>query len=177
MAERPIIRKGDPTTHGGVVLEGFEQFDIYGKPAAGVGHKVSCPLCPPGVHVIAEGCPGSEYHGIQLSVEGMLTSCGAALISTQFTALLDAPDGAGVSFAVPAGVPLPKEAAPEGEKDYDQHFHLLDEQTGEALANRRYRITVNGVAFEGRTDGDGKTRKVGANAPHDVTIEVFAEGD
>lgn len=36
---------GDATSHGEVVLEAFSQTDLNGKPIAGVGHKVSCPLC------------------------------------------------------------------------------------------------------------------------------------
>ena len=42
---KDIIRLGDSTTHGGVVLEAFSRTDLNGKPIAGVGHNVSCPLC------------------------------------------------------------------------------------------------------------------------------------
>ena len=38
-----IIRLGDSTSHGGVVIEAFNQTDLNGKPMAGVGHKVTCP--------------------------------------------------------------------------------------------------------------------------------------
>jgi uncharacterized Zn-binding protein involved in type VI secretion len=89
MAERPIIRKGDSTSHGGTVLEGFDQFSINGIPAAGLGHKVSCPRCRPGLFTIVEGCAGSDYHGVQVSLQGMRTSCGATLIATQSTATLE----------------------------------------------------------------------------------------
>ncbi|WP_141651448.1 PAAR domain-containing protein, partial [Pseudomonas weihenstephanensis] len=41
---KDIIRLGDSTTHGGVVLEAFSRTDLNGKPIAGVGHNVSCPL-------------------------------------------------------------------------------------------------------------------------------------
>ncbi len=51
---KDIIRLGDSTAHGGVVLEAFSRTDLYGKPIAGVGHNVSCPLCK-GVFPIAEG--------------------------------------------------------------------------------------------------------------------------
>lgn len=40
-----IIRLGDSTSHGGTVIEAFNQTDLNGKPMAGVGHKVTCPLC------------------------------------------------------------------------------------------------------------------------------------
>lgn len=42
---KDAIRLGDSTTHGGKVLEAFSRTDLNGKPIAGVGHKVSCPLC------------------------------------------------------------------------------------------------------------------------------------
>ncbi|VVN35457.1 hypothetical protein PS684_05775 [Pseudomonas fluorescens] len=42
---KDTIRLGDSTTHGGKVLEAFSQTDLNGKPIAGVGQKVSCPLC------------------------------------------------------------------------------------------------------------------------------------
>lgn len=64
---KDIIRLGDPTTHGGVVLEAFFQTNLNGKPIAGVGHKVSCPLCK-GVFPIAE---------VAVALDGMKTACGA----------------------------------------------------------------------------------------------------
>ena len=51
---KDIIRLGDATTHGGVVLEAFPNTDLNGKPIAGIGHNVSCPLCK-GIFPIAEG--------------------------------------------------------------------------------------------------------------------------
>ncbi|MCA7977568.1 PAAR domain-containing protein [Burkholderia cepacia] len=40
---KAIVRKGDLTDHGGVVLAGFSGADFSGGPAAGPGHMVSCP--------------------------------------------------------------------------------------------------------------------------------------
>ncbi|HAP26086.1 MAG TPA: PAAR domain-containing protein [Achromobacter sp.] len=79
-----IIRKGDRTDHGGVVLEGFEHTNFNGRPLAGVGHKVSCPRCN-GVHVIAEGIATYKVGGIPVAVEGMKTTCGASLIASAST--------------------------------------------------------------------------------------------
>jgi len=56
MAERPVIRVGDPTSHSGVVIEGFTNyFMIHDRRVAGLGHKVTCPICLPGIHSIIEG--------------------------------------------------------------------------------------------------------------------------
>ena len=77
---KDIIRLGDSTTHGGVVLEAFSRTDLNGKPIAGVGHNVSCPLCK-GVFPIAEGSATYSVDGIAVALDGMKTACGAALIA------------------------------------------------------------------------------------------------
>ncbi|WP_339429949.1 PAAR domain-containing protein [Pseudomonas taetrolens] len=86
---KDIIRLGDTTTHGGVVLEAFPQTDLNGKPIAGVGHKVSCPLCK-GVFPIAEGSNTYTVSDIPVALDGMKTACGAVLIAS-------APKGAVIS--------------------------------------------------------------------------------
>ena len=78
---KDIIRLGDVTTHGGVVLEAFPQTDLNGKPIAGVGHKVSCPLCK-GIFPIAEGSATYSVDGIAVALDGMKTACGASLIAS-----------------------------------------------------------------------------------------------
>lgn len=82
-----VILKGDKTTHGGTVLEGFEQVSCLDISVAGVGHQVSCPMCK-GTFPIIEGTPQVTFNGIALAVEGMKTACGAKLIASQreFTA-------------------------------------------------------------------------------------------
>ncbi|WP_291377143.1 MULTISPECIES: PAAR domain-containing protein [Achromobacter] len=79
-----VIRKGDSTDHGGVVLEGFEHTNFNGRPLAGVGHKVSCPRCN-GVFAIAEGSAAYKIGGIPTALEGMKTTCGASLIASTST--------------------------------------------------------------------------------------------
>lgn len=78
---KDIIRLGDLTTHGGVVFQAFPQTDLNGKPIAGVGHNVSCPLCK-GVFPIAEGSSTYTVDGIPVALDGMKTACGAALIAS-----------------------------------------------------------------------------------------------
>jgi uncharacterized Zn-binding protein involved in type VI secretion len=78
-----IIRQGDPTSHGGKVLEG-SAFDIcHGKPISFIGHKVSCPKCK-GIFPIAEGVLTTTFYGKGVAIAGMKTACGAVLIATQF---------------------------------------------------------------------------------------------
>ena len=86
---KDIIRLGDLTTHGGVVLQAFSHTDLNGKPIAGVGHNVSCPLCK-GIFPIAEGSSTYTVDGIPVALDGMKTACGAALIAS-------GPKGAAIS--------------------------------------------------------------------------------
>lgn len=78
---KDIIRLGDTTTHGGVVLEAFPNTDLNGKPIAGGGHKVSCPLCK-GIFPIAEGSATYAVDGIAVALDEMKTACGASLIAS-----------------------------------------------------------------------------------------------
>jgi uncharacterized Zn-binding protein involved in type VI secretion len=83
-----IIRLGDSTSHGGTVLEG-SPFDIcMGKPIAFVGHKVQCPKCK-GVFPIVEGAPTTSFYGKGVALGGMHTACGAVLIASQFTDVVE----------------------------------------------------------------------------------------
>jgi len=79
---KKLIRKGDTTTHGGVVLEGIDMFPIMGEPASKIGHMVACPQCK-GIYPIIEGVSGFSIFGEGVAVEGMKTSCGAELIASQ----------------------------------------------------------------------------------------------
>ncbi len=83
-----IIRKGDPTDHGGTVLEGSLTDICHDKPIAFMGHKVSCPECK-GTYPIIEGVLTTTFYGKGVAVAGMKTACGATLVATQFTDLVD----------------------------------------------------------------------------------------
>lgn len=81
MAQRPVIRKGDRTSHGGVVVSGDETVIIYGQPMARLGDQVTCPKCS-GTHTIVEGVADVSSDR-RTALEGMKTSCGAVLIASQ----------------------------------------------------------------------------------------------
>lgn len=82
MPYQAVILKGDKTSHGGIVLEGFEQVTHVEIPVAGIGHLVSCPTCE-GIFPIVGGTPHISFCGVNLAVEGMQTECGARLIASQ----------------------------------------------------------------------------------------------
>ncbi|MGB7799603.1 PAAR domain-containing protein [Buttiauxella sp.] len=82
MVDIPIILKGDKTTHGGIVLEGFSGVTWQGIPVAGVGHMVVCPLCD-GKFPIMAGSPQMTFCGVNVATQDMKTACGASLIPSQ----------------------------------------------------------------------------------------------
>lgn len=77
-----MIRMGDITTHGGVVIEGAVNALAAGPPVATVGHNVACPLCK-GVFPIVQGNPTHVVANRPVAYEGHVTACGARLISLQ----------------------------------------------------------------------------------------------
>jgi uncharacterized Zn-binding protein involved in type VI secretion len=87
-----IICVGDTTSHGGKVLEGNPTATIDGRPIAGVGHKVFCPLCK-GDFAILPDLLGRRYPHVidnrDTAVAGMRTACGAILIASQSTDGID----------------------------------------------------------------------------------------
>jgi len=95
---KALIRKGDMTTHGGKVIEGFSDYTIQNIPVAGVGHKTICPLCK-GVFPIIQGYGGITVNGIFVALEGHVTACGAKLIPSQHEEVVDDGGGADVMGA------------------------------------------------------------------------------
>jgi uncharacterized Zn-binding protein involved in type VI secretion len=77
--KRPV-RLGDHTTHGGIVTSAQTQFNIDGKPVAGLGDRVDCPQC--GLTTITQADPTWPLGGTHVALHGHETSCGATLIAS-----------------------------------------------------------------------------------------------
>lgn len=104
-----IIRQGDPTDHGGKVLEGSMVDICHGKPISYIGHKVSCPQCK-GTYPIVEGVMTTTFYGKGVAVAGMKTACGATLVATQFSDVIEMGGGPASSSRIkisPSVIPLP----------------------------------------------------------------------
>jgi uncharacterized Zn-binding protein involved in type VI secretion len=168
---RAVICKGDPTSHGGKVLEGNENATCLGKPIALKGHKTYCPLCK-GQFPIAEGLGHHSFGGVGTVVEGMKTACGATLIATQHVMTVDGTGGS--SGAVAA---TPAAAAPgAAEAAYRGAFRAVDERTGEPIAGLPYRIDLpDGSSLRGVTGADGRTEPVLHHDPATVTLHWETE--
>lgn len=166
------IRTGDQAACGGTVVEGVSTFTHEGLAFSFQGAKMSCQKSC----VIVEGFAGSTLSNSRCRVlHGMKTTAGCPLVST-----LNGRDGVSQASGVAPPVRFVKnesgEWAGKGNEGYDQHFLLRDQQTDEPLPNRHYRLTFNGQTIEGKTDADGKTAKVAADDPSEVSIEIMPEG-
>lgn len=78
-----VIRVGDPTSHGGVVLEsGAPHVIVKGEAVVLVGDKCICPLAGHQNCTVLNGHSKHQVNGKSVAYEGDKTSCGAYLIST-----------------------------------------------------------------------------------------------
>lgn len=152
-----IIRQGDPTSHGGKVLEG-SAFDIcHGKPISFIGHKVSCPKCK-GIFPIAEGVLTTTFYGKGVAIAGMKTACGAVLIATQFLDTVEYGGGSGgpTGGARSASAAGPGQAQPAGQTETahgidaacaeteEEHFYTLSDEFGNPAEGYRYDLHCDG---------------------------------
>lgn len=82
----PIIRMGDPTSHGGKVVTASNTHSIGGVGIARMGDMVVCPMVGHGVNPIIEGSPTYLIGGRMVALQGHCSACGCTLISTLVTA-------------------------------------------------------------------------------------------
>lgn len=80
---RPLIRLGDKTSHGGVVIEASGSSDSSHVGFARVGDKVACPQQGHGTCPIVTGDSTLIIDGKAAARDGDLTACGATLIASQ----------------------------------------------------------------------------------------------
>lgn len=179
-----IIRLGDSTTHGGKVLEGSPVDICMGKPIAYVGHKVQFPKCK-GIFPIVEGAITTTFYGKGVALAGMHTACGALLIASQFTDIVEygagnssAGNAAKTSFASSSPVVPPTRndtsllEDPDGAK-FNDRFVLLDAETGAPISCIEYAIRrASGDIEFGTTDAEGHTHLLSATANAEL-IDIF----
>ncbi|XZG71502.1 PAAR domain-containing protein [Chitinibacteraceae bacterium HSL-7] len=181
MALKAIIRLGDPTSHGGTVVEAFPTFEVFGKAAAGIGHKVSCPQCK-GVFPIVAGVEKVAYLGKNIAVEGMKTACGAVLIATQQEVKTEAPRGVSPLRSTQRAIKGKQlhsfsDEAPGDVLDmFNEKFVIVDHLTGERLANVEYAIRrVSGDMEYGVSNADGETHLLATVANAEM-VDLYVEG-
>ena len=78
-----VIRVGDPTSHGGKVIEtGAPNIKVSGTPVVLLGDRCMCPMTGHQNCVILSGNSNHTVNGKAVAYHGDKTSCGATLIST-----------------------------------------------------------------------------------------------
>lgn len=84
---KPLIVKGDRTSHGGTVISADFTSDINGKYMARVGDMTVCPKCK-GIFAITTGSSDlTDDNGNAYARDMDSTACGAKLLSSQRTTL------------------------------------------------------------------------------------------
>ncbi|GAB2861534.1 PAAR domain-containing protein [Pseudoduganella ginsengisoli] len=169
---KAIIRQGDRTSHGGIVKEGFSHAILFGKPIAGRGHKVYCPLCK-GDFPIIEGTNNHFFGAIGTAVEGMKTACGATLIASQHAATIDVSSSAANHQSKHTSDPaLSTHSAPQ-QLSFDDKYVLIDEDSGTPLQATEYAIRrANGDLEFGITDAVGHTHLLSATAQAE-SVDIY----
>lgn len=179
-----IIRLGDSTSHGGIVLEGSVLDICMGKPIAYVGHKVQCPKCK-GIFPIVEGAPTTTFYGKGVALAGMHTACGAVLIASQFTDIVECGGAAAARSAAKTSSPVVASSAAFANLDaastnaetiasqFDEKFILQDAGTGKPIPYAEYAIRrQSGEIEHGTSDADGHTHLLSATANAEA-VEIF----
>ncbi len=161
MTKRAVICKGDPTTHGGRVLEGSGTATVNGRPIALKGYMTFCPLCN-GNFPIVEGAEHHTFSGEGTAVEGMKTSCGAVLIATTTKGFMEidvnVSTGAGANIDAAA---FAKTSAATNGPVHSGAFQAVDAHTGLPVANVPYCLQFpDGSMKRGMTDSGGYTERV-----------------
>lgn len=164
MAMRAVICKGDPTSHGGMVLEGNPIATANGRPIALKGHMTRCPQCK-GDFLIVEGLGFHSFAGVGTVVEGMKTACGAQLIATTTVGFMMIDDRAEAQEALATAAAASVSTANKG------RFRAVDEHSGEPVAGVGYRILLpGGAVLRGKTDAGGYTEQVVGHDPSTVDL-------
>lgn len=170
---RGWIRQGDVAACGASVIEGVQTCSSYGRAYTYQGASIACSKrC-----VIAEGLPTNVLpNGRPRVLHGMRSSQGCPLIST-----LNGTDGiSSESTIFPAFVPdgegewrgiVPPDASHE--KEFDEYFIVLEQETGKPARRRFYRITLDtGEIIEGYTDEQGRTTYAQADRRQALRLEL-----
>lgn len=155
---KPVIRLGDPTSHGGYVTSAAATTTLFGKQVACVGDAVSCPKPGHSNCTIAEGDPGWLVGGRPVALDGHKASCGAVLISTLAAVMRGHETGASVAIAA-ATEPKPPAAQAFATSSDELEYYFVAEGEDGHVVNLAYRIDADGQKLhEGMLNAGGETR-------------------
>jgi uncharacterized Zn-binding protein involved in type VI secretion len=164
---RAVICKGDPTSHGGKVIEGNETATFEGRPISNKGHMTYCPQCK-GTFAIVEGVEFHSFVGAGTAVEDMKTACGAKLIATTTKGKMMLDHQA---RNAPADATSEQGQVADKPKKYRARFRAIDEVSRRPIAFLHYRIDLSdGSVLTGVADVDGYTKEAWTAGADQVEI-------
>lgn len=135
---------------------------------------------------IVEGALTTTFYGKGVALAGMKTACGAVLIASQFTDIVEYGGGAAAAGgsnrkpstvatnnAMRQGVDDVSARSETGTFQYDDRFVLVDESSGKPLAHTEYAIRrASGAVEHGTTDVEGHTHLLSATFDAEV-IDIY----
>lgn len=171
---KAIIVQGCKTDHGGVVMQGHPTMSVNGIGMAGKGYMVACPKCK-GLFPISEGENSFTLPSdIPVALADMKTACGARLLPSSFLVVVEP--------GSPFGSQLIGNPNDEGEEtvpppeDHSGRFQLVDQNTGEPIANRRVRVTLeDGTSTIYASDDQGFTDWIYTPSEEDIHLNLVDE--
>ena len=177
---RRFIRLGDRTSHGGIVMTASKLFYIGDKAVARKGDICTCPIKGHRNCIIMEGDPDFLIDDIPAALEGHKLSCGAVLYSSMPNAgrVYEGGDSAWsgdhLLFETNGSAARPQTAASSKSVfDFDEHFVLFDDRTGEPAQNFEFHLAGQSEAAKtGITDTGGKTSLVQSKAAEIATFKA-----
>lgn len=182
MVTRTYLIRGDRANNGAIISGGSDSYFWHNVPVAREGDAVYCPVCKRAGRIACVGprVPCSDM-GKEVALSGDICVCGCHpapvfYASRPFTMTIVSEEVAQRQSAAPNGFAATVRAQQSGgATSHDQRIQLLDEASGQPLANWRYCVTGENGTHEGRTDSNGFTTRVFADRPMTVRLEVFGE--
>jgi uncharacterized Zn-binding protein involved in type VI secretion len=173
---RALLKVGDKSSSGGVIIEGAENVRHHGTPVAFIGAKVWCNGCN------SEGTIGwkgphqtATMNGRQQALDGDICICKCdpppVLFASQNSArhAFESYEQAGARYA---GV---NRNAGAYKGRFDECVMLYDAQTGSPLANISYRyLSGNRILASGVTDSQGRTLRIVTDDAQ--SVELYVKG-
>lgn len=161
---RGVIRIGDKTSHGGMVLSASSGTVVMGRPAALEDDMTVCPQCK-GKYAIKPDGAGAKHEGKPYAYHNDRTECGALLISSL----------SWDSGSVNANISAISKQDNSSKNGFNDRFVLLDEETGKPIEYIEYAIKrETGEVEYGVTNNLGETHLLSTTAAAECVIVYVA---
>lgn len=158
------------------------------KPAARLSDTNACPQNGHGPNPVVSGSPDVIFNNLPVARVGDSTACGDIIVVGIANILINGQPIAHLGSSTAHGgviisgsgdilVGTEVSHAPFTPPDpipglFDEHFVLLEDDTGQPLAKHPYRLrTASGKTMEGVTDEQGKTATISAWQAESIVVE------